>query len=278
MGAIALPSNIETEPNARPVVTMVATRDCVLAVDMLTSLSGEPDAVAAALHHVLEDAMRLTGARPHFLHVVHPEEAMALAPLLDGSGIEVEALGIFDRLHDPARTMVEDLSGAPIWPPMSKPDTWSAWGLPDADLAALFRDAAEFFRAAPWTVLSDGIPLTFQPREGSPRAGAVLDERDLIEYRLETAPSGELLDPDVRMWRDPFLDDMEYRLLRPYMDQVLPTLGEEDNIRAINGLRELTRSWLLWRDELIESGEDDGDRFGELLVGRQRGWMQKRRG
>ncbi len=560
VGAIPLPSSIETDPDARPVVTMVVTRNCVLALDMLTTLSGEADAVAAALHRVLEDAMRLTGARPRFLNVVYPEEAAELALLLDGSGIEVEALGTFDRLHDPARAMVEDISGTEIWPPMSAPDTWSAWGLPDADVAALFRAAAEFFRAAPWTVLSDGMPLAIQPREGSPRgasvmgqggevfglavypeaenlvafletvsfgdegldpmdalrgrsitllfdnahelprpmrrevarkgwpvaspsayptlvalntpgggvarsdlrmlsealtlipeyldareradadgvplprwtspdtgtevyelfgpessdpppvlepgyargpearpgtflaleedadasapegsvreayaagidivndfgsslhrqglteptimthvrnaaefvyflvvvegvalnglherdlrsflldwhplhteggrtrarrmpvsldrffrflerevgiecpwAAAVLDDRDLIETRLETAPAGDLLDLEVRMWRDPVLDDMEYRLLRPHMGEVPPPLSEEDSIRAINRLRELTRTWLVWRDELIESGEDDGDRLWDLLVERQRAWVKKRR-
>ncbi len=192
MGAIALPLSIDTEPNARPVVTMVATRDSVLAVEMHSTLSGEPDAVATALHQVIEDAMRLTGTRPLFLNVVHQEEAEALAPLLDGSGIDVRSLGIFDRLSDPARAMVEDLSGAPIWPPMSMPDTWSAWGLPEADVAALFRAAAEFFRAAPWTLVSEGTPLIFRPREGSPWAGAVLGQGGDV-FGLALYPEAEEL-------------------------------------------------------------------------------------
>ncbi len=71
---------------------------------------------------------------------------------------------------------------------------------------------------------------------------------------------------------------MEYRLLRPDLDEALSSLDEEDQFGAVNGLRELTRNWLLWRDELIESGEDEGDRLWELLVERQRVWMQKQWG
>jgi hypothetical protein len=176
VAAIPLPSPIESDPECRPVVVMVATRDAVLAMDLLPTLSGETEAVASALHDILKEAMRLSGARPRFLDVAHPEVAMELAPLLAGSGIDVEALGGFDRVHDPARALVEDLSGVDLWPPMSRPETWAGWQLPEADVAALFRAAADFFRAAPWTVLADSDGLGFVPRDGSPWAGAVMGQ------------------------------------------------------------------------------------------------------
>jgi hypothetical protein len=176
VGAVPLPSTLEEEPEGRIVVLMVATRDAVLAMDSLTDLPGEPEAVAAALHAVLQEAMQLTGARPRFLTVAHPEVAGALAPLLEGSGIEVEALGGYDRLHEPARTLVEDLSGVDLWPPISKPATWAAWQLPGDEVAALFRAAADFFRAAPWSAFADGEPLGFDPEGGSTWAGAVMGQ------------------------------------------------------------------------------------------------------
>lgn len=175
-GAIPLPSTIEAEPEARIVVLMVATRDAVLAMNPLSKLSGEAATVAEAIRGILDEAIHLTGTTPQRLQVIHPDVAMALRPLLEGSGIEVEAQWDYDRLLEPARSMVEDLSGVDLWPPMSKPDTWAAWQLPDTQVAALFRAAAAFYRAAPWTVLSDSIPLAFEPSGESAWCGAIMGQ------------------------------------------------------------------------------------------------------
>jgi hypothetical protein len=176
VAAIPVPSAIESDPDCRPVAVMVATRDAVLAMDLLPTLPGETEAVASALHDILKEAMRLSGARPRFLDVPHHEVAVELASLLTDSGIEVAALGGFERTHGPARALVEDLSGEDFWPPMSRPETWSAWQLPEADVAALFRAAADFFKAAPWTVLADSDGLGFVPGDGPVWAGAVMGQ------------------------------------------------------------------------------------------------------
>lgn len=212
--AIPLPSAIESDPECRPVVMMVGTRDAVLALDSLERLSGETEAVASAIHQVLEDAMRLTGTRPSFLNVAHVEVALALTPLLEGSGIQVEALGGLDRLHDPARAMVEDLSGVDLWPPMSRPESWAAWQLPDAEVAALFRAAADFYRGAPWTSFSDGIPLAFEPDDGSTWAGAVMGQ------------AGQTY--GLALYENP--DD----LFRFYGDE--PPAGDGDDLEVLNAL------------------------------------------
>ncbi len=200
VGAIPLPSAIDEDAQCRPVVVMVVTRDAVLAMDILMNLSGETEAVASALHDILGEAMRLTGARPRFVDVAHPEVAVELTPLLEGSGIQVEALGGFDRLHEPARSIVEDLSGVDLWPPMSKPESWAAWRLPDTEVAALFRAAANFFRAAPWTTMADSSALEFAPREGSPWAGVVMGfGGEVFGLALYTEPEDltDLLDDDA---------------------------------------------------------------------------------
>ncbi len=110
-----------------------------------------------------------------------------------------------------------------------------------------------------------------------PWATAVLDDRDLIQLRLETAPKGSLLDPKVLAWRAPFLEEMEQRLLRPYLEEADPLWNEEESTRSMNLLRELMRSWLLWRDELIESGVPEaGDELQGLLLERQQSWFEER--
>jgi hypothetical protein len=96
--------------------------------------------------------------------------------------------------------MVEDLSGVDLWPPMSKPESWAAWQLPDTEVAALFRAAANFFRAAPWTTMADSSALEFAPREGSPWAGVVMGfGGEVFGLALYTEPEDltDLLDDDA---------------------------------------------------------------------------------
>jgi hypothetical protein len=109
-----------------------------------------------------------------------------------------------------------------------------------------------------------------------PWAADVLADRELIELRLETAPGGSELDPEVLAWRAPFLADLEQRLLRPHLEEVHASWVREEPTRAMNLVRELSRSWLLWRDELIESGvQEAGSELRDLLLERQRDWMEE---
>jgi hypothetical protein len=106
-----------------------------------------------------------------------------------------------------------------------------------------------------------------------PWAAEVLDDRDYIRHRMETAPTGSLLDPEVVAWRYPVHEELEWRLLRPDLELLLEQGIELDSARGANLLRELTRSWLLWREDLIESGIRDAEELRDPLVERQREWM-----
>jgi hypothetical protein len=109
-----------------------------------------------------------------------------------------------------------------------------------------------------------------------PWAAAVLEDRDYIQFRLETAPRGDLLDREVVAWRYPIHQEMDRRLLRPDLELLQESEIDLDSDRGANLLRELMRSWLLWRDELIEGGAREEDELWDVLVDRQRSWMEEK--
>lgn len=174
VAAIPIPTIFENEPEARPVLVLVATRDAVLSFDLLSGLSGEPEDVAEAMATQLRQAMRLSETEPRWVEVVHEEVAEALRSRKKNEGFQVRSTGALGRAWDPARSLVETMSGVSLWPPMSAPATFAAWGLPEQDVEELFRVAAGFFRAAPWEHLADADPLQLRFADGVSRVGTVL--------------------------------------------------------------------------------------------------------
>lgn len=194
LGAIPLPSAIDSEPNARPVALMVATRDAVLALDVVLHLSGEPEEVAAALSGVLDEAMELTQARPGTVAVHHPEVAQALVSLRSDPEISVQAIWPMDRVYEPARSLTADVAGVDLWPPMSSPQTWTAWGLPEQDVREFFEVAAACFRTRPWEELTDGDVVGLGFPDGSEWGASVMGNAgEVFGLSIYEEPS-ELLD------------------------------------------------------------------------------------
>ncbi len=172
--AVPLPAALNDDPDARPVVLMAATRDVVLAVDVVDRLSGEPEAVAEALLGILRRAMEQGRTRPRRVTSHHPEVARALAALLADSGPEVCSIETRDRTYGPARGLIADMMGGDLWPPMSTPATWGAWDLRDEALRELFSAAAAFYRDRPWRSIPDGAALDVRFPDGAAWGGSVM--------------------------------------------------------------------------------------------------------
>lgn len=188
-----LPIALDEDPGARPVALIVATRDAVIAVDVADHLSGEPDAVAEALLGMLQWAMEESRTRPRTVTSHHPEVAAALARLLADSGPEVHSIETRDRTYGPARGLVADMVGSDLWPPMSTPATWGAWGFGDEALRELFSAAAAFYRARPWRSISDGAALEVRFSDGVVWGASVLGQAgEVFGLSLYQEPS-ELL-------------------------------------------------------------------------------------
>lgn len=211
--AVPLPLLVDDDPAARPVALMVATRDVVLAVELTDRLSGEPEAVAEALLGVLHQAMEQGRTRPRTVTLHHPEVATALEALLADSGPQVRSIETMDRTYLPARGIIADLVGAELWPPMSTPVTWGAWGLPDETLRELFSAAAAYYRARPWRSILDADVLEVRYSDGVVRGGSVLGHAGAVfGLSLYQSPD-EIL--EVSGYVDPAMafDRMKGRLL-----------------------------------------------------------------
>lgn len=184
--AVPLPVRIANEPVGRDCALLVTADDMVLAAEIEREPPSEPEAVAeffvTALTAVVAAVGRTApkpGAWPAKVWVRHAIVAAALAPLLAPYGTEVGISARLPFLDNAARSLRASMLGdpwtdldGPILPPdappelaraignggitlMSLPETWAAWGLPDAVIAVLLDAARAFHAAAPWRRLSN---------------------------------------------------------------------------------------------------------------------------
>jgi hypothetical protein len=146
---------------------MVVAGDMVVGSDMLSVTSAEPDEVAGALEAVVAEAATTVGVWPATLIVRREAVADILRSLLRPRGCSVEVAPALRELDPVAAELVLHLSGSDTWPAVRPPETWAAWGLPEAMVASLFRAYAAFYRAAPWRWLDDYPPVLAEWDDGT---------------------------------------------------------------------------------------------------------------
>ena len=161
-------AEIEEPGSPRPVAILVAAGDAVLEVNMLGRLSGSGAAVAEALEAGISEAARKVEVWPRAVQVRHVEVAEALRARLAARDVAVALVDPLPVLEEMARSMMEGLAGAVIWPPVCRPSLWSAWQLPRRLVADVFDAAAAYWRAAPWRV----VPNLQAPRAVVPTGRA----------------------------------------------------------------------------------------------------------
>ena len=161
---VALPATIEGDAASRLAVLLVVANGYVIHSDALNRPSPEAEAMA----ELLAPAIRAAGARlghlPERVIVRDEEIAAALSGLLT-AGTEAASPG---RAHPPkvvadplpeldeaAYALAEDSTGRPGRYLVSCPDTWAGWDLPAETAVRLFRLAAAFYRAEPWTTMTN---------------------------------------------------------------------------------------------------------------------------
>jgi hypothetical protein len=104
-------------------------------------------------------------------------------------------------------------------------------------------------------------------------AHGILMERAEFKERLRTRPVRSLKDPVTIEWRQLLARDLSNRVLTPP-----PELATDLSWHGLTGIDsarlylELTRRWLVWRDEAIRAGTDDVLDVWEYCVERQRVW------
>src|SRR5581483_8476124 len=168
---VPTPIGLGDTPDARPVLAIVAAGDLVLARDLIARPPVEQNEMAAIMVDMIERARTATDRDPATIVVRYDVFAAPLAAALRSSSIEVSAElpAIDSAFNDLAsRTLgvpMEELLDARA-ARVSRPELWAGWGHPPEIIAALFRAAADYYRAAPWRVLGDADVLVAKFADG----------------------------------------------------------------------------------------------------------------
>jgi hypothetical protein len=152
--AFSLPIGVGGGRSLRPVALLVTAGDIVVHSDTLGSLRGDAVAVAEALERGVTSAARSAGGWPERVVVRHAEVAAELGPLLRGQEVAVE-VGDAPGLAAAATSLLDHMTGWSMWPPPSSTDRWRGWDLSGSLVGELFDAAADFYQAAPWTVMDN---------------------------------------------------------------------------------------------------------------------------
>lgn len=151
---VPLGIQVEDDRNARPAVLLVAMGPVPLHVDLVSDPPAEPAEVAALLAQGIRSAADQAGGLPSRIEVRDPEIARLLTEALAAPEVALAASPSLDALDQLAQGLMQAVAGGPP-PGFTSPDTWAAWELPREQVAALFRAAAAFYRAAPWRFLNN---------------------------------------------------------------------------------------------------------------------------
>jgi len=161
---VPFPSALDDDPAARLATVLVVADGLVVHTDVLSRPSPEPEEMAATLAAAVLAARERIGHSPERVVVREGEVADALARALarraaaagpDETPPPSIAAGRLPDLDRVAFALTEQVTGSPTKFFLSCPDTWAGWGLPEETVAGLFRAAAEFYRAAPWTTMAN---------------------------------------------------------------------------------------------------------------------------
>lgn len=109
-----------------------------------------------------------------------------------------------------------------------------------------------------------------------PWAAEVLSDEEAFRGALDGVPPGYFWDAQVAEWQRGQCQDWFARLLLPCgpLDDDGTEWGDLMGMHEAELLQELSRRWLLWRDELLRSGVTDSSDLATRLMAAQREWQQ----
>ncbi len=173
-----LPIAIDDDAAARPALLLVVADGFILTGDLVGHPSAAPEDVAGLLAGAIHAAAVSTGRSPDVVHVRHPAVAERLGALLAGSGSKVASVPALPHLDEALagfRSMVlGQADGAGPSPRAASPETWAGWALPNEQIARVFSAAARYFRAAPWSNITNEDILRTTVRGGGTWSGSVM--------------------------------------------------------------------------------------------------------
>jgi len=178
-GFITVPLPVSGDVSALPAVLMVVEGDRLLFSEVRDRVPAGPAGEAQEIERAVREASRVAAYAPDRVLVRDPAVAAVLA-LPDLSVSAVDALPDLDFI---AADLFAAVAGLPELLSPDSPDTWAGWGLSAAQVAALFRASAAFYRAAPWEVLTDEVVIDAELPGGRRWTACVLGSGGM-EYGL----------------------------------------------------------------------------------------------
>ncbi|MEP6732702.1 MAG: hypothetical protein ABJE10_18810 [bacterium] len=115
--------------------------------------------------------------------------------------------------------------------------------------------------------------LEANERLSYPWARAVLRDRQSFNERIRRFPGGHWWDAEVGAWMAELYDDLADRAMEHSPD--FAGVGEWGSSMGLDEARlntQLSREWMIWRDEFIRAGHTHWDELIELLESRQKEW------
>jgi len=158
---VPVPVTLADDPAARSAAILVVAPPFVIACEMVDRPSAEPDELAVLLARHLMAAQEHATVAPTHVAIRHADLAEPLRRLLAEQGIAVVLADELPGVADALRSLLAHVFGGvmPLHLLRSRPETWAGWGMPVELTARLFRAAAAFHRAAPWTVAAGETPI-----------------------------------------------------------------------------------------------------------------------
>lgn len=173
-----LPIAIDDSPAARPALLLVVSDGFILTGDIVGQPSAAPEDVAELLAGAIQTAAASTGRPPDVVHVRHPAVAERLGELLASSGSAVASVPALPELDEALAGFHSMVLGraesAGPRPRAASPVTWAGWALPDEQVARVFSSAARYFRAAPWSNITNEDILRTTVRGGGTWSASVM--------------------------------------------------------------------------------------------------------
>lgn len=170
-----LPGFIEDDPAARAVVPFVMANGLLLPTEILDRPPADPEEFAEAVESVIRNAADKSGRWPETVILRHDEVAQALFTRMMAAerGFHVEVDAEMSEMRGAIRGFLRH-SGRESGVVAGCVETWAGWELGDDIVAELFRTAAEYFHAAPWTSLENGDLIQVETPGGATWSACVL--------------------------------------------------------------------------------------------------------
>jgi hypothetical protein len=179
VGLTPIPGRIAGDPAARVLAVTVMADNLIAHAHLEAHPPSEYDELAALVMQVLEQAAEELDGWPTSIVVQYPQISERLRPLLALHELKVVSKRRLPMVDAMLPGFMASMGGPGLVSPFSHVSTWRAWGLPDEVIEQLLAAAAEYFRAAPWTVLMDEQILELEMPGEIPWWACVLGHADV---------------------------------------------------------------------------------------------------